>query len=164
MTASKPHQLPTGVFTSRNAPICATGLSTAFDAIGQTVAPRQKHLWHLALAKLRTEDNSLVNDYAELLQVNLDVSGGTNWILQVSSIVSTRMERLKARQWHYKWRGKPKKFRDQFQRILQIVTAINSVSAAAGNIDPLHIGLPLAGISVILNVSEKEIFLCTKLT
>lgn len=134
--------------------------SITSEESGQTTAQPQTHLWQLALAKLRTEDNSLVDDFAELLQLELDVSDGSNWISQISSTVSTRVERLKTRQWHYKWRGKPKKIRDQFQRVLQILTAVNGLMSTAANVDPLHIGLPLAGISVILNVSENDPSMC----
>jgi hypothetical protein len=42
--------------------------------------------------------------------------------------------------------------RDQFDQLVKAITLFKDVGNAAGSIDPLHAGLPLAGFCVLMQV------------
>lgn len=111
-------------------------------------------LWKAAFESLKSEDPLLMDDLEAMIQADTDISAGTTLAQQVDSVLSARLQKMKSRQWSYKWRGRPKKFRDQFRRVLETLIALTELPAAATSVDPVHLGLPVAGISIILNVSQ----------
>lgn len=44
--------------------------------------------------------------------------------------------------------------RDQAERIVKFVQTFSSIGTAIAQIDPVHVGIPWAGVCAILNVSR----------
>jgi hypothetical protein len=62
------------------------------------------------------------------------------------------------RRWHWTYKGREIYFQDQADKVLQLLNKFRSVGDVVANVDPIHVGLPWAGIRTLL-----EVILDTKL-
>lgn len=71
---------------------------------------------------------------------------------QLLHMTQQAQQALEARGWKIPVGSGELVLRDQFDRLVKAVTLFKDASTAAGSIDPLHAGLPLAGFCVLMQV------------
>ena len=120
--------------------------------------PGRGDLWGLAYKQLLAEDEPLVRHYEEVLKT----AGIAPWELaadiqeQVQAVLVLKRKQVLQKQWRLQWGNKSIKVRTQIDRIVKIIGAFREAGSAAANVDPLHAGLPWAGICFLLTVSTSE--------
>jgi hypothetical protein len=70
----------------------------------------------------------------------------------LSALVERQVERMQSREWKVRLLGKSIKVRTQVERILNIVSILKDLGMQAASVDPIHAGLPVAGLCLILSV------------
>ena len=109
-------------------------------------------LWQLAYNKFSVEEPKLVQKYERMLLKNPESPGSEDLQTKMSSILSRRLNEMASRQWSIKWKGKPRQIRDQIDRIVKVVQIGKDFGSAASGLDPIHAGLPWAGVCILLQV------------
>ena len=102
--------------------------------------------------KLSEKDPKLVQDYEHMLLKDPESSVKEDLQTKVSSILSRNLNKMTSRQWSIKWKGKPRQVRDQVDRIVKVVQVAKDSGSAAAGLDPIHAGLPWAGVCILLQV------------
>jgi hypothetical protein len=113
-------------------------------------------LWRDAYTKLREEKPSLVKDYEDILFKNMGKAKPSAFGAEksMSRIVTQKLEEMKSKEWELRWRGKSVKVREQVDRIVKVVKVFKDLGSTAAPLDPIHAGLPWAGVCVLLSVSK----------
>ena len=114
--------------------------------------PVDSNLWDQAFARLTIRDPELAKKYERVLQDGTDMPASANLGLQMRAVVDKRLGALQATDWTLKFHGKDVKVRDQVDRIIKVVIAVQDLGNKAATLDPLHAGLPWAGVCLLLPV------------
>ena len=109
-------------------------------------------LWQLAYNKFSVEEPKLVQKYERMLLKDPESPVNEDLQTRMSSILSRKLNEMASRQWSIKWKGKPHQVRDQVDRIVKVVQIGKDFGSAAAGIDPIHAGLPWAGVCILLQV------------
>lgn len=75
---------------------------------------------------------------------------------QLSALVKAQVERMESREWKIKLGHKTIKIRKQVEGIIKILSAVKDFGTQAAALDPVHAGLPVAGLYLILSVGHLE--------
>ena len=75
---------------------------------------------------------------------------------QLSVLVKAQVERMESREWKLKLGRKTIKVRKQVEGIIKILSAVKDFGTQAAALDPVHAGLPVAGLYLILSVCPFE--------
>lgn len=111
----------------------------------------KKDYWQLAVEKLQEEDASITEQIAGVQQAAA-AAGTTDFAAQLLQTTQQSKEALEAKRWKISTGSQDIVLRDRFDRLLKVLMGFKDVGAAAGMIDPLHAGLPLAGLCVLMQV------------
>ena len=109
-------------------------------------------LWQLAYIKFSEDNPDLKQKYQRMLLKDLESPGEEDLQTKMSSILSRNLNKMTSRQWSIKWKGKPRQVRDQVDRIVKVVQIAKDFGSAAAGLDPIHAGLPWAGVCILLQV------------
>jgi hypothetical protein len=71
---------------------------------------------------------------------------------QMSALVAKKLAVMNEKQWRFNVGGKSVEVRDQVDRIVKIVLVAKDFISSAASIDPIHAGLPWAGVCMLLPV------------
>lgn len=117
----------------------------------------KKNYWHLAVEQLQEEDQSINEQITGVYQAATDKTFTDTDYLDLPTLLIQTVERsreaLEAKRWRIQIDSGEFELREQFDRLIKAVMLFQDVGYAAGNIDPLHVGLPLAGFCVLMQVS-----------
>ena len=115
-------------------------------------------LWGLAYKQLLAENEPLVRDYEEVFKTAGHVSDDSAADIQeqIQAVLVLKRKQVLQKQWRLQWCNKPIKVRTQIDRIVKVIGAFKEAGSVASNVDPLHAGLPWAGICFLLAVSTLE--------
>jgi hypothetical protein len=72
---------------------------------------------------------------------------------KMETSVQRQVDVMKKKQWTLQWNQKPIVIREQAERIVKFIQTFSSLGTAIAQIDPVHIGIPWAGVCAILTVS-----------
>lgn len=81
---------------------------------------------------------------------------------EMVDIIQKQKKRMDERQWilPFRVRGREMKIRDQLNTVLKVLQMFKDFGSVLSNLDPVHIGIPWAGVNVILqgalNDSEQQ--------
>ena len=128
--------------------------TTTIRMIDATLRP---DLWQLAYNKFSVEEPNLVQKYERMLLKDPASPGNEDLQTKMSSILSRKLNEMASRQWSIKWKGKPRQVRDQVDRIVKVVQIGKDFGSAAALLDPIHAGLPWAGVCILLQVCSCPI-------
>ena len=119
--------------------------------------PGRGNLWGLAYKQLLAEDEPLVRHYEEVLKTAGIVPDDSAADIQeqIQAVLELKRKQVLQKQWRLQWGNKSIKVRVQIDRIVKIIGAFKEAGSAAANVDPLHAGLPWAGICFLLAVSTS---------
>ncbi|KAK1064327.1 hypothetical protein LTR74_008804 [Friedmanniomyces endolithicus] len=73
---------------------------------------------------------------------------------EVHGVVSELGELCANKRWSWTYRGRKVYVHDQVDKVVQLLDKFKSVGDVVANVDPIHVGLPWAGIRLILEVSS----------
>lgn len=73
---------------------------------------------------------------------------------QMASLVEKKLAAMRDKEWKITVRGKSLEIRKQVDRVLKIVLAGKDLITSAASMDPVHAGLPWAGMCMFLPVSR----------
>jgi hypothetical protein len=79
-------------------------------------------------------------------------AGNSDFAAQLLHITQQGQQELESKRWKISAGSRKIVLRDQFDRLVKAITLFKDVGNAAGSIDPLHAGLPLAGFCVLMQV------------
>lgn len=75
--------------------------------------------------------------------------------IQMSALVGKKLAIMEQKQWRMKTlSGKPVVIREQIDRIVKIVLVAKDFGSSLASMDPIHAGLPWAGVCMLLPVSQ----------
>lgn len=118
-----------------------------------------KGLWDQAYETFADKNRDLDRAFREILSTESGSPSGllatkhyANKEQQLSALVSKQIEQMESREWKIRLGSKTIKIRTQVERILQIVSAIKDLGAQAASLDPVHAGLPVAALYLLLSV------------
>ncbi|KAI9774707.1 MAG: hypothetical protein M1839_001668 [Geoglossum umbratile] len=147
---------------SNLAPEQGAELGTPVDRIPQEKAKSSKSLWDRAYDGLRTEKRELVEAFEKILMSELDLTislgGGdvSRREKQMSALVNKKLEAMNEKQWRVKACGRSVEIRQKVDRIVKVVLVGKDFISAAASIDPIHAGLPWAGVCMLLTLVVND--------
>ena len=115
--------------------------------------PLKKDYWLLAVEKLRAEEPALRSAITAVQEAA--ATTGDNVVSQLILATERSRDTLLAKQWKFGLGGKEIVVRDQLDKLVKAVQIFRDLGSAAAGIDPLHAGLPWAGICLIMQVRER---------
>jgi hypothetical protein len=65
-------------------------------------------------------------------------------------------QRCKNKRWSWNYKGRQVYIFDQVDKVVQLLNKFKAVGDVVANVDPVHVGLPWAGIRAILEVCIHE--------
>ncbi len=78
---------------------------------------------------------------------------------QMSALVDKKLAAMNERQWRVRVCGRSVEVREQVDRIVKVVLVAKDFVSSVANMDPVHAGLPWAGVCMLLPVSDLELLL-----
>lgn len=112
-------------------------------------------LWNQAYQDFKGEKSKIVQALEDLLTSELTLhgqstlSGDTYEESQISEFIQSRLAAMNDRKWRIKMGEHSIEVRDQFDRIIKVVLVAKDFVSSVASMDPVHAGLPWAGICVL---------------
>jgi len=122
----------------------------SISTVESRTAENTKDYWQLAIEKLKEEDPSL-SDAAAAIQRAASVLG-TDFAAELLRATDRAQKKLRDKRWQLTVGDRTFILRDRLQKIFKAVTIFNDLGKAAGQIDPIHVGVPWAGLCVLMQV------------
>ena len=123
-------------------------------------------LWGRAYNELRERNADLVKALEGLLEassydsVTPGAGTGSADIVpsqeRMAEIVEIQLTAMKQKQWRVQIGRKPIEIREQVDRIVKILLVAKDFVSAAASMDPLHAGLPWAGVCMLLPLMTND--------
>lgn len=76
---------------------------------------------------------------------------------QMSALVDEKLAVMNERQWRFRVCGRSVEVREQVDRIFKVVLVVKDFVSSAASMDPIHAGLPWAGVCMLLPVSDLKL-------
>lgn len=123
--------------------------------------PEGEDLWMEAYRRLRQRDKQLVEDFEHILQLESGTSQATDIAPRpiptlMQEAVSRRVDLWNERRWRFRLGNKQIHLRKKVDEIIKNVLKTKDILLAVGQVDPVHLGLPLAGVCLLLSVSDQR--------
>lgn len=122
------------------------------NTISSSTNTTKKNYWQLAIESLQEEDPSVADQILGVQQAATE-TGSTDFAAQLLHATKERQQALEAKRWKITTSSGEVVLRDQLDRLSKVVTVFKGVATAAGSLDPVHAGLPLAGFCALMRVS-----------
>ena len=121
-------------------------------------------LWGRAYNELRERNADLVKALEGLMDLSshdtAGASAGSADVIprpeRMAEIVETQLTATKQKQWRVQIGKKPIEVREQVDRIIKIILVAKDFLSAAASMDPLHAGLPWAGVCMLLPLMTND--------
>ena len=75
---------------------------------------------------------------------------------QMWALIEKKLAAMNEKQWRVKVCGRSVEVREQVDRIVKVVLVAKDFISPVASIDPVHAGLPFAGVCMLLPVSDIE--------
>jgi hypothetical protein len=130
---------------------------------GQQPAPSATSLWDQAYETFAQKNPDLDGAFRDIVSTEstsspriLTSKNYADKEKQLSALVQAQVERMESREWKIKLGRKTIKIRKQVEGIIKILSAVKDFGTQAATLDPVHAGLPVAGLYLILSVCPFE--------
>jgi hypothetical protein len=126
----------------------------------QADANHHKDLWDKAYFRLRDEQKELVETYESILAKNAAISESLPLKEKMVAVVDNGVCVMTNRQWKIRilWQQEPVAVRDVVDKIVKVALKFTDMGSTAASIDPIHAGLPFAGICTLLQVCDLLLY------
>jgi hypothetical protein len=121
-----------------------------------TASMQSADLWEKAYTQLsqNPKHKDLLVRYEAILEESSPPQASNNSFPEkMEASVQRQVDVMKKKQWTLQWDQKPIVIREQAERIVKFIQTFSSLGTAIAQIDPVHIGIPWAGVCAILTVS-----------
>ena len=125
----------------------------AFSAIAPAM-----DLWGLAYQQLCKEKGTLMTAYSHILSDATGVSDVKGIEEQAQAVLALKREQILQKQWKLQWGNKSIHVRTQIDRIVKFIGVFKDLGSSIAGLDPVHAGLPWAGICFLVSVSLLPYF------
>lgn len=121
-----------------------------------------KSLWDLAFEDLRKREKNLVDAFEKILmaesevETNLHNGDASKREKQMSAFVAKKLDAMNKEQWRFTIGDMSVDVREQVDRIVKIVLVAKEFISPVASVDPIHAGLPWAGVCILLPVSDPD--------
>lgn len=125
------------------------GVSSSNTSPSQTVPaldPGAK-LLAKALTLLRPEERKTVEKYVVHGVANINIA-----VAEAYKAALGHKQACEDKSWRWSFRGRTVVLRDEADKVLRWLDRFKSVADVIANVDPVHVGLPWAGIRILLEV------------
>lgn len=109
----------------------------------------------MAVQQLQEKDAHTVEQIKAIQRAAVGV-GDTDLITQLVTATEDRQKTLEAKRWKIVVGSKEVVVWEQFNRIIKYVSLFKDISSAAASLDPLHAGIPLAGLCLLMQASHAN--------
>jgi hypothetical protein len=131
-----------------------TGLPT--QATGSPISSRQlssncpdRDLWNEALQSLTDEEK------ASILKYGLPAGAGPNLMLEtLLEVTQEKQKECEEKYWVFELKGRRIVLRDVAKKVIGWLDKFKEIGDIAVSVDPVHAGLPWAGIRLLLQVQS----------
>lgn len=138
-----------GPSNEQNASSDTTSDSTACN-------PTTKNLWDEAYIELRSSQIALVDRFEQiLLSESSGDDGATSRREQLSRTIENKLALMEQDKWVINFAGKSLEVRKQVERLVKVVQIMRDSVTVIANIEPVHLGIPVAAIRLLTPVSLK---------
>jgi hypothetical protein len=107
---------------------------------------------HPDTSRLMTQYREVLRKTAEELTDKKGERARLDTQQEIQEVVTRSLNRMTKKQWVLQWGEKRIIIRDQAERIVKLVKLFSAFGTTAATLDPLHAGLPWAGVCVLLPV------------
>lgn len=124
-----------------------------------------RSLWDQAYNDLRNEQKDLVEAFETMLKSSHQTD--PSWNIgeddprkrekQMSALVDEKVAFMNDNQWRIKICGRSVAIREQVDRVVKIVLVAKDFITPLANLDPIHAGLPWAGVCMLLPVQDLKL-------
>ncbi|KAK3619916.1 hypothetical protein LTR22_025802 [Elasticomyces elasticus] len=104
-----------------------------------------------ALEALDREDRETIRTLLPATAIRIDTAFD-----EVHSSARELQQRCASKSWYWSYNGRLIYVHDQVDKVVQLLDKLKSVGDIVANVDPVHIGLPWAGIRTILEVALSD--------
>jgi hypothetical protein len=124
------------------------------DDIGTNESSKDKRdYWQMAVQQLEEKDAN-VTEHLRSIQRAAIGSKDIDLITQLVISTNESKKALEAKRWKIVVGSREILVREQFDRISKFVSLFKNVGGAAASLDPLHAGIPLAGLCLLMQASH----------
>lgn len=76
---------------------------------------------------------------------------------QMSALVDEKLAAMNDKRWRIKMCGRSVEIREQVDRVVKVVLVAKDFITPFANLDPVHAGLPWAGVCMLLPVNDLKL-------
>lgn len=156
---------PTSRLLSNNS-LAERARPPSYESVSHSVpislhSPEGEDLWMEAYRRLRQRDKQLVDDFEHILQLENGTSQATDIApkpipVLMQETVSRRVDLWNEQRWRFRLGNKQIHVRKKVDEVIKNVLKTKDILLAVGQVDPVHLGLPLAGVCWLLSVSNQK--------
>jgi tetratricopeptide (TPR) repeat protein len=151
--ASTSQSSPPSTTAAPQPPPSSSGTSHAEPR--SSIAALKKDYWQLAVQQLHKEDVSIKDQIADL-QPAAVTGNGSEIVVALIEAAELGRRQLEEKRWKVRTTSRDYTVRDQIDRLLKALMLFKDIGAAAGGVDPLHAGLPLAGFTFLIQMATND--------
>lgn len=112
-------------------------------------------LWDIAYAELRKSNSALMDQFERnLLSEGPGDRNETSREEQLSRLIDTKLTLMKQNALIINFAGKSVEVWKQVERLVKVVRMTRESLTVVANIDPIHLGIPVAAICLLVPVSQ----------
>jgi hypothetical protein len=132
--------------------------------VSKSQARFRKSLWDQAYDDLHSEQRELLKRYEEILKAECEIEsiclseeGATEREKQMLALIDKKLEIMNQKKWRLKVNGRSMEIKDKIDQIIKAVLAgVKEGLTPVAISDPIHLGLPLVGMCLLLSVSSPS--------
>jgi hypothetical protein len=119
----------------------------------------QLDLWENAYNKLSAEKEDLVDAWKVVLAKNAGIEEDLPIKEKMSTVIDRELLKINNRQWKIRIfpMQKAVAVRKLVDKIVHVFEKLKDLGSTAASIDPVHAGIPFAGICVLVPVSDLQV-------
>ena len=99
-------------------------------------------------------ENILISDHETNASWNLEDGDPLKREKQMSALVNEKLATMNEKGWLFKTCGLSVELREQVDRIVKVIFVAKDFITPLANLDPIHAGLPWAGVCILLQVNN----------
>ena len=149
------HNLRDGQIQKQTHPAPLADAGQPLASTEEAVSNVKQGLWKQAYSALSASKPGLVKAFESLVQDDAELSSVSDDTFSIA--VTKKRDELLGKQWSLKFMNHDMRVREQLQRMTRVIQYAQGFGAVVANIDPVHAGIPWAGINILLTVGSSHL-------
>ncbi|KAJ9376576.1 hypothetical protein DTO063F5_8745 [Paecilomyces variotii] len=112
------------------------------------------HLWKEAYEKLQQQQPELMKDFDVIMRTETGTDDFCRTVHE--TIINKKVAAFSSDKWKFRLRNKPIYVRESVNNIVKIISSLTTFMEPISNMEPLHAGLPLAAVCLLLSFAENN--------